>query len=83
MGAAGPKIPDLPWVQMKNGHLLYAEDLAHNRIPNFSTVDTKKARSRFLMCRCRCGSQSVSRLMGEGKRAGRRAASSVGDGNAV
>ena len=38
MMAAGPKIPDLPWVQMKNGHLFYAEDPAHNRIPDFSTV---------------------------------------------
>jgi hypothetical protein len=38
MGAGGPKIPDLPWVQMKNGHLFYAEDPEHNRIPDFSTV---------------------------------------------
>jgi hypothetical protein len=38
MEAAGPKSPDLPWVRMKNGHLFYAEDLEHNRIPDFSTV---------------------------------------------
>jgi hypothetical protein len=38
MGAGGPKSEDLPWVQMKNGHLVYGEDPAHNRIPDFSTV---------------------------------------------
>jgi hypothetical protein len=38
MGGAGPKTEDLPWVQMKNGHLFYGEDPAHNRIPDFSTV---------------------------------------------
>ena len=38
MGGAGPKSEDLPWIQMKNGHLSYGEDLAHNRIPDFSTA---------------------------------------------
>ena len=38
MGAGGPKSEDLPWVQMKNGHLFYGEDPAHNRIPDFSTA---------------------------------------------
>ena len=38
MGAGGAKSDDVPWVQMKNGHLFYGEDPAHNRIPDFSTA---------------------------------------------
>ncbi|MGA2219681.1 MAG: hypothetical protein ABSG51_16445, partial [Terracidiphilus sp.] len=38
MSWAGTKSPDLPWVQMKDGRLFYAEDSMHNRIPDFSTA---------------------------------------------
>jgi hypothetical protein len=42
MYGAGPKSEDVPWVQMKNGHLFYGEDPAHNRIPDFSTAGYKE-----------------------------------------
>jgi hypothetical protein len=32
------KNEELPWVQMLNGHLVYAVDPEHNRIPDFSTA---------------------------------------------
>ena len=32
------KTPDLAWVQLKDGHLVYGVDSEHNRIPDFSTA---------------------------------------------
>src|SRR5450432_3249733 len=36
--AGGRKNEELPWVQMQNGHLVYAVDQENNRIPDFSTA---------------------------------------------
>jgi hypothetical protein len=36
--AAGQKIPDLPWVQLMDGRLVYGTDSDHDRIPDFSTA---------------------------------------------
>jgi len=35
---AGQKMDDLPWVQVKDGHLVYGADSERNRIPDFSTA---------------------------------------------
>jgi hypothetical protein len=38
LATAGSKIPELDWVQLKDGHLVYGVDSDHDRIPDFSTA---------------------------------------------
>ncbi len=36
--AAGQQAPEISWVELQNGHLVYGADSDHDRIPDFSTV---------------------------------------------
>jgi len=38
LATAGSKIPELAWVELKDGHLVYGVDSDHDRIPYFSTA---------------------------------------------
>jgi hypothetical protein len=48
---AGPTNQELPWIQMKNGRLVYGTDAERNRIPDFRPRVMKKETRRFRMCR--------------------------------